>query len=58
MKKSNLLVPDRPGGSGAKTPADEPTSFQQAVDLAVNQALVSQTGVLAYEIQKTIKQSI
>ena len=58
MKKSNLPMPDRPGGSGAKTPADDSTSFQQAVDLAVDQALVSQTGVLAYEIQKMIKQSV
>ena len=58
MKKTNLPVPDCPGGSGTKTPADDAIALQQAVDQAVSQSLVSQTGVLAYEIQKMIKQYV
>ena len=58
MKKNNLPTLDCPGGFGTKTPADDAATFQQVVDLAVNQALVSQTDILAYEIQKMIKQYV
>ena len=58
MKKGKLPVPDCPGGSGTKDPADGADAFQRSIDQAVSQSLVSQTGVLAYEIQKMIKQYV
>ena len=52
VKKGKMPVPDCPGRSGTKDPADDADAFQQSIDQAVSQSLVSQTGVLAYEIQR------